>query len=87
MASSILMFLDPKRYGVIDIRVWGLLYALGTVSKNASAVGFSFRNWYQFLMIIRYFSKKFGCTARDVERALFEAHRAYQEGTLYVKEG
>ena len=26
MASAILMLLDPKRYGVIDIRVWQLLH-------------------------------------------------------------
>src|SRR6516164_2214885 len=26
MASAILMLLDPHRYGVIDIRVWQLLY-------------------------------------------------------------
>ncbi len=77
------MFVDPKRYGVIDIRVWGLLHKLGTVSKNSSGVGFTFRNWYQFLMIIRYFARKFRCNARDVERALFVAHKEYQKGTLY----
>jgi hypothetical protein len=83
MASAILMLLYPKRYGVIDIRVWALLHKLRTVSNNTSAVGFSFRNWYQFLMIIRHLAKKFGCGARDVERALFAAHKAHQKGTLY----
>jgi hypothetical protein len=83
MASSILMLLNPKRYGVIDIRVWKFLHELGTVSKNASGVGFTFRNWYQFLMIVRYFANKFDCNARDVERALFEAHKVYNPGPLY----
>jgi hypothetical protein len=83
MASSILMLLNPKRYGVIDIRVWAFLHRLGTVSKNRSGVGFTFGNWYQFLMIVRYFADKFGCNARDVERALFEAHKAFQKGRLY----
>lgn len=83
MASAVLMLLDPKRYGVIDIRVWELLYELGTVTKNPGAVGFSFNNWYQFLMIIRYFAKIFKCKARDIERTLFLAHKEYQKGRLY----
>lgn len=83
MASAILMLLDPKRYGVIDIRVWELLHKLGTVTKNSKAAGFSFNNWYQFLMIIRYFAKMYSCKARDIERTLFFAHKKYQEGRLY----
>jgi hypothetical protein len=83
MASAVLMLLDPKRYGVIDIRVWQLLHELGTVTKNAEGVNLSFRNWYEFLVIIRYFAKKLRVRARDVERALFDAHRAYQTHTLY----
>ena len=58
MASALLMLLNPKRYGVIDIRVWQLLHKIGTVSKNAEGVGFTFKNWYQFLVILRYFAKK-----------------------------
>ena len=85
MASAILMALDPKRYGVIDIRVWQLLHAVGTVTKKPKGVGFNFANWYQFLMIIRYFAKEFRVKARDVERALFLAHRDNQKGVLYTK--
>jgi hypothetical protein len=83
MASAILMLLQPRRYGVIDIRVWQVLYAMDAVTKKSSGVGFNFNNWYQFLMIIRYFAKKFRVGARDVERSLFLAHQAYQRGTLY----
>jgi hypothetical protein len=83
MASAILMLLDPRRYGVIDIRVWQLLYGVGTVSEKSAGVGFNFNNWYQFLMIIRHFSKKFGVSARNVERTLFIAHKKYQKGRLY----
>jgi hypothetical protein len=83
MASAILMLLHPQRYGVIDIRVWQLLHELGTVTKNPKGIGFDFRNWYQFLMIVRHFAKKFRVTARDVERALFVAHKKYQKGRLY----
>jgi len=83
MASALLTLLDPKRYGVIDIRVWQLLHKLGTVKKNPGGVGFKFRNWYQFLMIIRHFAKKFGVKARDIERTLFLVHKEYQAGRLY----
>jgi hypothetical protein len=83
MASAILTLLYPRRYGVLDIRVWQLLYATGAVTKKQSGVGFDFNNWYQFLMIIRYFAKKLHVSARDIERSLFLAHRAYQAGTLY----
>lgn len=85
MASAILMLLDPRRYGVIDIRVWQLLYALGEVTKKSSGIGFNFKNWYQFLMKLRYFAKKLGVSARVIERSLFLAHQANQTGTLYAR--
>jgi hypothetical protein len=83
MASAILTLVDPRRYGVLDIRVWQLLYAVGAVTKKPAGVGFDFKNWYQFLMIVRHLAKRFGVTARNVERTLFIAHREYQEGRLY----
>jgi hypothetical protein len=83
MASAILMLLDPKRYGVIDIRVWQLMYKLGAVTKNYGGTNFSFQNWYQFLMIVRYFARRLGVSARLIELTLFYAHKEYQKGTLY----
>jgi hypothetical protein len=83
MASALLMLLNPKRYGVIDIRVWQLLHKIGTVTKNVEGVGFTFKNWYQFLVILRYFAKKLGVSARDIERTLFIVHKEYQAGRLY----
>lgn len=83
MASAILMLLHPRRYGVIDIRVWQLLVALETVKGNERGTNFTFANWYRFLVIIRYFARHFGVPARDIERTLFQVHRKYQAGTLY----
>lgn len=83
MASAILMLTNPKRYGVIDIRVWQLLYKMGTVSTNADGAGFNFNQWYRFLKIIRYFAKKYKVGARDIERTLFKVHVKYQRGRLY----
>jgi hypothetical protein len=34
MASALLTLLDPKRYGVIDIRVWQLLHRMGTSEEG-----------------------------------------------------
>ena len=85
MASAILTLLNPRRYGVIDIRVWQLLYGMGAVTKNPSGVGFSFDHWHQFLMIVRQFAEEFHVSARDIERSLFSAHQAYQKGTLHAR--
>ena len=85
MASAVLMLLDPKRYGVIDIRVWEVLHRLGTVTSNAKGIGFGFNNWYQYLMIIRHFARLLKCKARDIDRTLFQVHKMYQQGLLYDK--
>jgi hypothetical protein len=85
MASSILMLTNPQRYGVIDIRVWQLLYAMGSVNKNASGIRFDFNQWYRFLVLIRYFADKYDVKARDIERTLFYVHSLYQKGLLYRK--
>jgi hypothetical protein len=85
MASAILMLTNPSRYGVIDIRVWQLLFKMGAVTTNAEGIGFDFKEWYRFLMIIRYFARKYKVKARDVERTLFNVHSRYQSGLLYGK--
>jgi hypothetical protein len=83
MASAVLTLLYPSRYGVIDIRVWQLLYAVGAVRANRKGTGFSLENWLQFLSIIRPLSSRLNVSARAVERTLFDAHKANQERRLY----
>jgi len=83
MASSILMLTDPKNYGVIDIRAWQLLYKIGTVKTNPNGKNFTFKEWYRYLKIIRYFAEKFKVKARDIERTLYEVHQQCQKGKLY----
>jgi thermostable 8-oxoguanine DNA glycosylase len=82
-ASAILTLTDPQDYGVIDIRVWQLLYQYGAVATRPSGVGFSTENWLEFLERLRYWARKFNVTVRDVERALFEHHKEHQSGGLY----
>jgi hypothetical protein len=84
VASAILMLTDPKNYGVIDIRVWQLLYLYGSVKTKPTGKNFSVANWYTYLMKIRYFARRFKSTARQIERTLFEYHKTIQEGNLYT---
>jgi len=83
MASSILTLTNPRRYGVLDIRVWQLLYTMGSVATNPDGAGFSFTHWSHFLTILRQFARKYNVGARDIERTLFNVHVLYQKGTLY----
>ena len=77
------MLTNPKSYAVIDIRVWELLYALGTVRTNPRGMAFTFEEWYRYLKILRYFARVYSVKSRDIERTLFQVHQRYQEGTLY----
>ena len=83
MASAILTITNPRRYGVIDIRAWQLLYTMQAVHTNAKGMGFSYKQWDNFLNILRYYAKKYRVSARDIERTFFEAHKFYQKGRLY----
>jgi len=83
MASAILALVDPKRYGVIDIRVWQLLIAIKSVHKNPKGIGFTFKNWYHYLCKLRYHAKELGVSVRSVELTLFYYHQEIQEGILY----
>lgn len=85
MASAILTLVWPERYGVIDIRVWQVLYALKSVSTKPNGVGFHFKNWYKMLCILRYHARRLDCSVRDVERTLFRYHPNFQTGLLYKK--
>ncbi|MCG2796428.1 MAG: hypothetical protein L6427_11315 [Actinomycetia bacterium] len=79
-ASAILMLTDPEKYGVIDIRVWQVLYDFGSVRVNPTGTNFSFKNWYNYLMKLRAIARKYGIKARDVERIIFKHHQIGHEG-------
>jgi hypothetical protein len=51
MASAILMLTDPRRYAVIDIRVWQLLHAMKAVEANHRGVNLNPSQWVEFLEI------------------------------------
>jgi len=85
-ASAILTLIDPKNYGVIDIRVWQVLYFYGSVKVNPRGIDFDFNNWFNYLSKLRFYAKKFKVNVRNIERTLFEYHkRRLQKGNLYQK--
>jgi hypothetical protein len=83
MASAILTLIAPRRYGVIDIRVWQLLFAIGAVTRNPRGQGFTAAHWHQYLTRLRHHARRLGVPVRTVEHTLFLCHRKFQRGTLY----
>jgi len=83
VASAILTLIDPRRYGVLDIRVWQLLWALGAVDRRPSGRGFTVADWLQYLETLRGHARRLGVSVRAVELTLFERHRRAQRGRLY----
>jgi hypothetical protein len=84
IASAILTLVDPRRYGVLDIRAWQLLFAVRSVAGNRRGQGFTIAQWEEYLSALRHHARRLGVTARAIEFTLFEAHRRRQEGTLYA---
>jgi hypothetical protein len=82
-ASAILTLIEPRRYGVLDIRVWQLLHALGAVEACPAGRGFNASHWEQFLRLLRAQARARRTTPRLVELTLFHYHRTVQTGRLY----
>lgn len=82
-ASAILTLLEPRRYGVLDIRVWQLLHTIGAVRSRPQGRGFGVPQWLEFLTLIRAEARALGLTARAVEWMLFGYHQSVQTGRLY----
>ena len=82
-ASAILTLTDPRRYGVIDIRVWKLLFDLGSVRTKPGGVGFTFDDWRDYLEVLRLHARQLSVSVRAVEYSLFLYHQRIQRGVLY----
>ena len=76
VASAILTVVDPKVYGIIDIRC---MQELGMKHSYPSI-----KDWIEYIGILRQLKKQFNLGAvRDIEMALFVKHRFEQKGNLY----
>jgi len=82
-ASAILTLTNPRRYGVLDIRVWQLLHELGSMATKPGGVGFAFDDWHHYLATLRAHAKALGVSVRTVEYSLFLYHQRIQRGPLY----
>lgn len=83
VASAILTLIDPRRYGVIDIRVWQLLYRMRLIQKHPKGRGFAVDDWIHYLSILRTCARKLKKPVRLIELTLFRYHRKVQRGRLY----
>ena len=82
-ASAILTLIDPRRYGVLDIRCWQLLFGLRSVEGNRRGRAFTVSQWEQYLGHLRSHARALGVPARTIEYTLFHCHRKWQRGRLY----
>lgn len=82
-ASAILMFYDPKKFAVIDIRVWRQLYKARLVDSNPSGQNFSLKECEIFYQVIRKLANEMNLSARQVEKRIFDYDKKIQEGNLY----
>ena len=82
-ASAILTLIDPRRYGVLDIRCWQLLFRIHAVAGNARGRAFTISQWEQYLDRLRGHARALGVSARAIEYTLFHCHRKLQRGRLY----
>jgi hypothetical protein len=83
VGSAILMLSDPVNYGVIDIRVWQILYLYNQVLKKPTGRALSNLDWQTFLVNMRSLAKELNLDVRTIERTLFQSHKEIQVGTLY----
>jgi len=83
-ASAILMLTDPRRYGVIDIRIWRVLYRHGYVDKKPHGTNLKSAEWLACLEVLRMLARKFKKPVRDIERVIFDYHKEIQRGRLYT---
>ena len=83
VASAILTLLDPRRYGVLDIRAWQMLYAVRGVDANPAGRGFTVAQWIRYVETLREHARRLRASARAVEYTLFLCHRKRQRGRLY----
>jgi len=82
-ASAILMFRNPQKFPVLDIRVWQQLHKAKLVKTNQYGQGFTLKECEQYFEIIRKIATDLNLTARQVEKRLFDYDRRVQEGRLY----
>ena len=83
VASSLLTIINPRDYGIIDIRVWQLLYLYDKIKTKPKGQGFNSEDYKTYLSILRKYAQQFNISVRDIERIFFFHHKKTQKGNLY----
>lgn len=73
VASTILAFYDPEKYGVFDIHVWRELFG-----EEPKSLFTDMKNIFRFFERLREIALKTKLPCRDVEKALFKKN--FDEG-------
>jgi len=82
VASAILTVINPKKYGVIDIRCIQTLKENG-YEKEFPNKSISEKRWKRYVEILNELSKNFNCKPREVEMAIFAKNREDHPENLY----
>lgn len=75
VASSILTLIEPRRYGVLDVRAWGALRALGGVDGPRHPGALRAAHWIGYTAALRRIARTLGTTPRRVEFTLYALDR------------
>ncbi|MDX2077162.1 MAG: hypothetical protein SFZ02_12075 [bacterium] len=86
VASAILTLTNPTNYGVIDIRVWQVLYTYNEVDYDKDGENIKALHWLDYLEKIRDWANQFNTSARLIEQTLFKHHEKILIGPLYPNE-
>jgi hypothetical protein len=80
VASSILTLLAPGRYGVLDVRAWGALRALGGVDGPRHPGALRPEHWVAYTASLRRIARSLRTTPRRVEFTLYMLHSDVARG-------
>ena len=79
MASSILMFFNPNKYGVIDPNIWQVLYQLGTIDGHSNGQSLTIQDYEIFTLMLQNDARDLGTTLQQISEGLSKAYEYYHE--------
>lgn len=86
VASCILAWIYPDRWGVIDQRAWRELFRRGIVGPPDNGVGLRVPHWVKYNGVLQQLRELTGQEPRQIDLWLFDADRAYQGAEIAGRE-
>lgn len=81
-SSAILTLINPTDYGVIDARVWQILYLYDEVNHTPRGQGLTVSHWLEFLPKLRTWASNLDVSVRTIERTIYQHHHDIQTEPL-----